>query len=60
LLLRDDYRNWCIRVVGSDTLDFASDHEVAVFSDQILLDKATQAAMQIPRKKNRPQNENAR
>lgn len=36
-LLRNEYRGWCIQVAVSGTPDFGADHEVAVFSDQILI-----------------------
>ena len=41
-LLVGDYHDWCIQVVVSESNEFEHDHEIAVFSDQIIV--STQAA----------------
>ncbi len=48
-LLQNEYHDWCIRVVGSDGLDFDTDHDIAVFSDQILVPVTSAQAMQVPK-----------
>lgn len=47
-LLHDEYKDWCIRVVGSDGLDFDTDHDIAVFSDEVFVPTAAARAMQVP------------
>jgi hypothetical protein len=54
-LLRSEYRDWCIVVVASEDLDFDTDHEIAVFSDQVLVPVSAIEALSIPaRTKDRP------
>jgi hypothetical protein len=36
-LLIGEFKDWCIQVVASNTPEFANDHEIAVFSDQIIV-----------------------
>lgn len=49
LLLKDEYQDWCIRVIGSDELDFDTDHDIAVFSDQILVTVNTARVLNVPK-----------
>lgn len=46
-LLVDDYRDWCIRVIGSDKTNFDADHEIAVFSDQVLVSVKDAKAFEV-------------
>lgn len=48
LLLHGDHADWCIRVIGSDGLDFDSDHDIAVFSDAVFVPADDAQVMQIP------------
>lgn len=47
-LLSGGFRDWCIQVVGSDTEEFANDHEIAVFSDQIIVPMSSAMAFGVP------------
>lgn len=47
-LLVDDLRDWCIRVVVSESYAFDNDHEIAIFSDQVLVPLSAAKALGIP------------
>ncbi len=49
-LLRDEYQDWCIRVVGSNDATFDHDHDIAVFSDQVLMPVGSTDAFQVPKR----------
>jgi hypothetical protein len=47
-LLTKDHRDWCIQVVVSESFEFESGHEIAIFSDQVILQAETAATLGIP------------
>lgn len=47
-LLCGDFQNWCIQVVGSEERNFDNDHEMAVFSDQIIMRRSAAKAIGAP------------
>ena len=54
-LLHGDYEDWCIQVVGSDDLRFDNDHEIAIFSDEVLVPATDPLAITLPMGHHTPQ-----
>jgi hypothetical protein len=54
-LLQGEYADWCIQVVGSDDLRFDNDHEIAIFSDEVLVRDTDPLAMTLPKGHQPPQ-----
>ncbi|PHS04751.1 MAG: hypothetical protein COA78_16145 [Blastopirellula sp.] len=48
MLLEGDHQDWCIQVISSETPDFDNGHEIAIFSDLIVVPSAAAESMDIP------------
>jgi hypothetical protein len=48
-LLHGEYEDWCIQVVGSDDPRFDFDHEIAIFSDEVLVPARDFLAISLPK-----------
>jgi hypothetical protein len=47
--LHDEFQDWCIRVACADTSDFRSDHDLAVFSDRIIVPVKAARVTRVPK-----------
>jgi hypothetical protein len=47
-LLKRPYKDWCIVVVGSDSDAFDHDHEVHLFSDEVITTEGDAKALYVP------------